>query len=128
MQTKKGSIAEAWANIAVGFTINYFANMCIFPLFGMHISWRSNFLMGCLYTVISLVRSYVLRRWFNGLKFGNSQTVTMEIRPYPNPAPEVELLQAELRDRRDTDIERGPAQADCMPPGCNDYPECDHRY
>jgi hypothetical protein len=70
-QTKKGSIAEAWTNIAVGFTINYFANLLIFPLFGFHISPGSNFLMGCIYTVISLVRSYVLRRWFNGLKFGN---------------------------------------------------------
>ena len=71
-QTKLGSIAEAWANIAVGFTINYFANLLIFPLFGMHISPGANFLMGLIYTAISLVRSYVLRRWFNGLKFGNS--------------------------------------------------------
>jgi hypothetical protein len=70
-QTKLGSIAEAWANIAVGFTINYFANLTIFPLFGMHISAANNFWLGCIYTVISLVRSYVLRRYFNGLKFGN---------------------------------------------------------
>jgi hypothetical protein len=71
-QTKLGSIAEAWANIAVGFTINYCANLLIFPLFGMHISPGNNFLMGLIYTVISLVRSYILRRWFNNLKFGNS--------------------------------------------------------
>jgi hypothetical protein len=70
-QTKLGSVAEAWANIAVGFTINYCANLVIFPLFGMHISPGNNFLLGCIYTVISLVRSYVLRRWFNGLKFGH---------------------------------------------------------
>lgn len=75
-QTKKGSIAEAWANIAVGFSINYFANLAIFPLFGMHISPVANFWMGCIYTVISLVRSYVLRRYFNGLKFGNSNATT----------------------------------------------------
>lgn len=72
-QTKRGSIAEAWANIAVGFTINYFANLLIFPLFEMHISPGKNFLMGCIYTIISLVRSYILRRWFNGLKFGNAK-------------------------------------------------------
>lgn len=75
-QTRKGSIAEAWANIAVGFTINYFANLLIFPLFGMHISPGANFIMGCIYTCISLVRSYVLRRWFNGLKFGNAHAPT----------------------------------------------------
>lgn len=73
-QTVKGSIAEAWANIAVGFSINYCTNMLIFPLFGMHISPGNNFLMGMIYTAISLARSYILRRWFNGLKFGNKST------------------------------------------------------
>lgn len=71
-QTKLGSITEAWANIAVGFTINFIANMLILPLFGFTtLTLRTNFIIGLLYTVISLVRSYVLRRWFNGLKFGN---------------------------------------------------------
>ena len=74
--TKLGSIAEAWANIAVGFTINYCANLLIFPIFGMHISPGNNFLMGLIYTAISLVRSYVIRRYFNGLKFGNSNAAT----------------------------------------------------
>lgn len=72
-QSRLGSIAEAGANIAVGFTINYVANMCIFPIFGMHISPGNNFLLGLIYTVISLVRSFVLRRYFNGLKFGNAK-------------------------------------------------------
>lgn len=71
-QTKLGSIAEAWANIAVGFTINFIANMLILPLFGFRtLTLRTNFIIGLVYTVISLVRSYVLRRWFNGLRFGN---------------------------------------------------------
>jgi hypothetical protein len=71
-QTKLGSIAEAWANIAVGFGINFIANLCILPLFGFKgLTVRNNFILGIIYTVISLVRSYVLRRWFNGLRFGN---------------------------------------------------------
>jgi hypothetical protein len=71
-QTKLGSIAEAWANIAVGFGINFTANLLILPLFGFKgLTVRNNFIIGIIYTVISLVRSYVLRRWFNGLKFGN---------------------------------------------------------
>lgn len=72
-QTRTGSIAEAWANVAVGFTINYIANLLVFPLFGMHISPVNNFYMGLIYTVISLTRSFVLRRYFNGLKFGNKK-------------------------------------------------------
>ena len=70
-QTRTGSFTEAWANIAVGFTVNYTANLLIFPLFGFHISLQANFLMGVIYTAISLARSYTLRRWFNGLHWGN---------------------------------------------------------
>ena len=76
-QTVRGSLAEAWANIAVGFGVNYTANLTILPLFGFHnLNWRSNFVIGLIYTVISLVRSFVLRRWFNGLKFGNVEKAT----------------------------------------------------
>lgn len=71
-QTKLGSIAEAWANIAVGFGVNFAANWFILPLFGFHaLTLSANFEIGLLYTLISLARQYVLRRWFNGLKFGN---------------------------------------------------------
>jgi hypothetical protein len=71
MQTKMGSFIEAWANIAVGFGINFVANMLILPHFGFAITASKAFWIGVVFTVISLVRSYVLRRWFNGLKFGN---------------------------------------------------------
>jgi hypothetical protein len=65
-QSRKGSMAEALMNTAIGFSINYTANLLIFPLFGMHISLANNFLMGIIYTGISIGRSYVLRRVFNG--------------------------------------------------------------
>lgn len=71
-QTRLGSLAEAAANIAVGFTINYVANLLIFSQFGMRISLISNLYMGIIYTAISLVRSFVIRRYFNGLRFGNA--------------------------------------------------------
>lgn len=58
---------EALINTAIGFSINYFANLLIFPLFGLHITPSANFAMGVIYTVISVVRSYVVRRWFNNL-------------------------------------------------------------
>ena len=70
-QTKLGSFIEAWANIVVGFTINWCANMVVLPWFGFKISGGKAFEIGLIFTVISLLRSYVLRRWFNGLKFGH---------------------------------------------------------
>ena len=66
IQSKLGSFYEACMNILIGFSINFVANLLIFPLFGFHISAGANFVMGLIYTVISLVRSYAIRRWFNG--------------------------------------------------------------
>ena len=69
MQTRLGSFVEAWANIAVGFTINWCANMAILPLFGFRVTGAQAFGIGLIFTGISLARQYVMRRWFNGLKF-----------------------------------------------------------
>lgn len=72
-QTKAGSFVEAWANIAVGFSVNWCANMLILPHFGFAVTGGQAFEIGVWFTIVSLVRSYVLRRWFNGLKFGNKE-------------------------------------------------------
>jgi len=66
-QSKWHSFIEAWVNIFIGFSVNYVANLLIFPLFGFHISLAANFLMGLIYTAISLIRSYLIRRYFNRL-------------------------------------------------------------
>lgn len=73
-QTIIGSIVESWVNIAIGFTINFAANLLILPLFGFtDLTMWKNFQIGLLYTVISLVRSFVIRRYFNGLAWGNKR-------------------------------------------------------
>lgn len=66
-QSIQHSWMEAWANIFFGFTINYLANLVILPLFGFHISLVNNFYMGLLYTGVSLIRQFWLRRHFNSL-------------------------------------------------------------
>lgn len=69
MQSKLGSFMEAGANIVVGFSINWTANMLILPLFGFDaLTARVAFNIGLAFTAISLVRSYVLRRVFNRIK------------------------------------------------------------
>ena len=64
-QTRLGSFIEAWANVAVGFGINWAANMLVLPLFGFHVTGAQAFGMGLVFTVISVSRSYAIRRWFN---------------------------------------------------------------
>lgn len=64
-QTRRGSLFEAIINVLIGFWINFFANLLILPLIGFNISVSQNFFIGFLYTLISIARSYVIRRWFN---------------------------------------------------------------
>lgn len=70
-QTKTGSFVEAWVNIGVGFGISFFCNLTILPWFGFNVSARQSFEIGLIMTVVSLIRSYLLRRWFNAIKWGN---------------------------------------------------------
>lgn len=65
-QSRRSSLIEAWINVAIGFSINFAANFLIFPLVGLHVSASQNWWLGCIYTAISVARSYVIRRWFNG--------------------------------------------------------------
>lgn len=73
-QTRLGSFVEAWTNIIVGFTINWCANMLVLPLLGFHIRGGQAFEIGLLFTGISLLRSYWLRRLFNRWRFGHVVT------------------------------------------------------
>lgn len=63
-QTRMGSLIEVSINIAIGFAINWVANLLILPLFGFNVTGSQAFHMGLLFTIISVVRSYVVRRWF----------------------------------------------------------------
>lgn len=64
-QTRKESAIEAVVNIVVGYSVNIAANFAIFPLFGWEITLEQNLLIGVFYTVVSFVRSYGLRRFYN---------------------------------------------------------------
>ena len=65
MQTRKMSALESIANVAIGYGISVTTNALLLPLFGLHPTLSDNFLIGGVFTVISLLRSYVLRRFFN---------------------------------------------------------------
>jgi hypothetical protein len=64
-QSKFQSFLEAWANIAIGFFVGLLANILVLPMFGLHATLASNVKISLVFTLISLVRSYFLRRAFN---------------------------------------------------------------
>lgn len=73
-QTRLHSALESAANTAVGYGVAIASQLVIFPLFDIHVPIADNLAIGGWFTLVSLVRSYVLRRWFNGLKFRARRT------------------------------------------------------
>ena len=67
MKSRWMSFVEAAANIVVGFCLAVLTQVLVFPMFGLSVSLSKNLGIGAVFTVISLVRSFVLRRIFNGL-------------------------------------------------------------
>ena len=67
MQTRTDSLMEALVNIAIGLVISTIANHFVIPgVLNVQMSVTQNLVISAIFTAISLVRSYVLRRLFNG--------------------------------------------------------------
>jgi hypothetical protein len=62
------SLVEATANVVVGFGVAVLAQIAVFPLFGLDVSFADNLLIGAIFTVISIARSYALRRMFEAIR------------------------------------------------------------
>ena len=65
MQTRLMSLVESAANIVVGYGVAVMTQLLVFPLFGLAVSLGENLMIGLIFTVVSLARSYALRRLFN---------------------------------------------------------------
>lgn len=65
MQTKTHSLLESITNIVIGLVINITAQFLIFPLFDIYIDPHENLMIAGIFTLISLARSYAIRRWWN---------------------------------------------------------------
>ena len=64
MQLKRHSLIESITNVAVGYGVALVSQIVVFPWFGIHVTLRDNLWIGLWFTVISIARSYVLRRVF----------------------------------------------------------------
>lgn len=64
-QTRLGSLIESLMNIAIGYGVALLSQIVVFPMFNINVPISTNLWIGAWFTLISLVRSYVIRRWFN---------------------------------------------------------------
>lgn len=63
-QSRSMSLVESLANVAVGYGIAVVTQTLVFPLFGLSPTLAENMAMGAIFTLVSIARSYSLRRVF----------------------------------------------------------------
>jgi hypothetical protein len=66
-QTKLGSLIEVCINTLIGFVIAMISQLIIFPVYGVHIALSTDIKIGLWFTLVSVLRSYCIRRWFNSV-------------------------------------------------------------
>ena len=64
-QSKEMSMVEAVVNTVVGLGVAMVATAAICKAYGIPMTWENNFIITFWMTVISIARSYLLRRIFN---------------------------------------------------------------
>jgi hypothetical protein len=67
MQARRHSLLEACVSTAIGFGIAYLTTLLVLPLFGFRVTVGQSLWITLIFTVISVIRGYWVRRLFNYL-------------------------------------------------------------
>ena len=78
-QSRLMSMVESLANVLVGYVVAVVTQMAVFPLFGLAVTVTENLLIGLIFTAVSIVRSYALRRGFEALRVRQSARASSTI-------------------------------------------------
>ena len=65
MQSKRESMIESLTSTTIGIIIGIVLNLTILPIFGYPVSWSDSLWISVIFTIVSIIRSYIIRRWFN---------------------------------------------------------------
>ncbi|MGH6846564.1 MAG: DUF7220 family protein [Methylocella sp.] len=68
-QSRRMSLVESLTNVAVGYGIAVATQALVFPWFGLHTSISDDLAIGGIFTVVSILRSYLMRRLFERLSW-----------------------------------------------------------
>lgn len=72
-QSRGMSLVEAIANVAVGYGVAVVTQILIFSIFGLHTTLAQNLKMGAIFTIVSIARSFALRRVFEAIRMRGSR-------------------------------------------------------
>lgn len=73
-QSRTMSLVESLTNVAIGYGIAVITQILVFPLFGLSTTLAENMAMGAIFTVVSIARSYSLRRLFEAVRLRGDGT------------------------------------------------------
>ena len=65
MQSKKQSFIESLTSTTIGVIIGIVLNLTILPIFGYPVSFSDSLWISIIFTIVSIIRSYIIRRFFN---------------------------------------------------------------
>ena len=66
MQSKKDSLIESLTSTTIGWLIGVILNLTVLPLFDYNITVVDSLWVSLIFTVVSVIRGYLIRRYFNG--------------------------------------------------------------
>lgn len=73
-QSRTMSLVESLTNVVVGYGIAVITQILVFPLFGLSTTLAENMAMGAIFTVVSIARSFTLRRLFEAVRLRGDST------------------------------------------------------
>jgi hypothetical protein len=70
-QSRVMSFVEAATNVVVAYVLAIVTQIIVFPWFGLEAALGEHLAIGLVFLCVSLVRGYLLRRLFEGLRVAN---------------------------------------------------------
>ncbi len=67
-QSRSMSLVESLANVIIGYGLAVATQLLVFPLFGLYMTLAENLTIGAIFTVVSIARSFALRRLFEAIR------------------------------------------------------------
>ena len=64
-QTRRSSLIEAVLSTAIGFAVSVVLTALVMPAYGHDVTFSQNLQITAIFTIASIVRGYLVRRWFN---------------------------------------------------------------
>ena len=65
MQSRLASLIESLTNVAIGMVVSFFGQIVVSHWYNLPLNFAQNMQIVAFFTVLSVARSYVLRRVFN---------------------------------------------------------------